>query len=209
MKKILKTAAALLCVCILSVFAVSCSADKAEDIIGSVRYPESYRIVYEVEDKDGVIRTVGKSVDADGNVYFCSGENETVFIREGKSYVEYVKDESGEFICESGKKVDADYVASATAEFSELAEQSKNKFMPTVKEAGTSEIVGRGCTVYAISVGIKAFGISYFYYVDEATGICLSYDVEMVLAGIDVESDDTVYVCVEFITDEIEPITVQ
>ena len=203
-KSILKIMAALLALVTLGTVAVSCGALRAEEMIDSVKLPETYSITYEVKNKDGEITTVSKTRDENGNVYFRSGDTELLFIKDGNAFVEYTKNAEGELVCDSNKKVDGDYVDNATVEFLEYAEQSRNRFMPTAKESGTQTIANRPADRYTVKVGISAFNVSYNYYVDTETGVCLGYDTQMVLAGISVDTDDTVFTCTEFITDGIE-----
>ena len=187
----------------------SCSAPSADEINATVDLPDTYHIEYEVTGDDGVIRTVSKTVDESGNIRFVSGETETVFIKDGISYVEYQKNKDGEVSRTEGKKVTADYVKTATAEFDGYAEQSKNKYLPTAKEVGETEIAGRKCTEYQVSVGIKAFGVTYSYYVDNETGVCLGYDTAMILAGIETDNTDTVFTCTAFETEGVELIVIE
>ena len=184
----------------------SCAVSTPEEIIGTVSLPDTYSIVYEVEEKNGVITTVGKTVDKNGNVYFQSGETELIFIKDGSNYIEYTRSSDGEFVSELGKKVDSAYVSDATAEFHGYVEQSMKKNIPTVEKMGESNILGRACEVYNVKVGIKSFNVSYTYFVDSETGVCLEYSAEMTLAGISTNTDETTFTCVEFITESVEPI---
>ncbi|MBQ8849200.1 MAG: hypothetical protein IJ011_02565 [Clostridia bacterium] len=208
MKRLAKIIAVILSLLTLTAVFASCAGGKTEEIINTVKFPESYSISYEVKDADGIIRTLSKTVDAEGNVHFVSGEYEIKFICDGENYTEYTKDENGEFISVSGTKVNKEYVEAATAEFHTYAEESLKQHLPTAEEIEGENRLGRECRVFEVVVGIKSFNTTYLYYVDSETGICLGFESSMVLAGIDVQTDDTVFTCVEFITEGIEIIEV-
>ena len=202
MKKIFtRIAAALLALISVATVLVSCSAPTPDEVMGAVNLPDTYYIEYEVKDKDGVIRTVSKAVDENGSVVFRSGDELLVFIKDGESYTEYSANGNGELTSEVGRKVTEDYVEEATAEFNEYAERSREKLMPTVKVYGETTVADRACTVYSVTVGIKSFNVGYYYYVDDATGVCLGFNSEMVLANIALDTDDTVFTCVTFTTE--------
>ena len=54
-----------------------------------VSLPEQYSITYEIESAEGIVRTVQKTKDADGNVYFRSDEEELLFLIDGDNYTLY------------------------------------------------------------------------------------------------------------------------
>ena len=62
-----KLSAIAVAVLTLAAIFSSCAVSTPEEIIGTVSLPDTYSIVYEVEEKNGVITTVGKTVDKNGN----------------------------------------------------------------------------------------------------------------------------------------------
>lgn len=203
-----KIIAAALAIATLGVELSGCDVPSADEINNAVAFPKAYCIEYQVRDKDGVIRIVSKTKDECGNIHFRSGDSETMFIKDGTCFVEYVKNGDGTFSCEEGKKVDEHYVDNATAEFDEYAEQAKMKYLPGIESQGEQELLGRTCFVYQVKVGLDSHHISFAYYVDKETGICLGFDSNMELANISVGTDDTVFTCTRFATDGIEDLSV-
>ena len=87
MKKIAKLGLNVLVLALAGLLALTgCSAksvgELTQTILQAVTLPESYSIAYEVTDAEGSIRTVKKTVDAAGNVYFADGEQELLFLRQ-------------------------------------------------------------------------------------------------------------------------------
>lgn len=180
----------------------------AETVNNSVTYPEQYSITYEVEASTGVVRTITKTVDADGNVYFVSGETEKLYIKDGESYEIYERDDNGVFtVTDEQTAYNRMYVDSDTAEFISYAEQSKKQFIPGMESIGEEEILGRTCLVYGVVLGNDNTGISYSFYVDKETGICLGFDSDKSAAGFELGTDGEVFICTEFITEDVASLT--
>lgn len=189
---------------VLALFSLSsCELPSADDINDSVEFPESYSIMYQVKNKEGVIKTVIKTVDSEENVYFKSGKEELLFIKSSESYTEYKKDSDGAFVATEDISVDESYIEKATEEIKEYAEQSKKQYIPGMKSRGEQELLGRNCKVFGIKLGGDSHNVSYSYYVDEETGICFGFESDMLLADNSVPTDDTMFTCTEFITKDI------
>lgn len=180
----------------------------AETVNNSVIYPEQYSITYEIEEASGVVRTITKTVDADGNVYFVSGENEKLYIKDGENYELYERGDDGVFsVINEQTAYNQMYVDSDTAEFISYAEQSKKQFIPGMESIGEEEILGRTCLVYGVVLGNDNTGISYSFYVDKETGICLGFDSDKSAVGFELGTDGEVFVCTEFVTEDVASLT--
>lgn len=180
----------------------------ADTVENSVTYPEQYSITYEAEDENGAVRTVTKTVDADGNIYFASGETEKLFVKDGDMYRLYQRDVDGEFVAADGQTAyEQETVDSETSEFASFAEQSKNQFIPGMESSGEEEVLGRTCYVYGVKIGSDNNGISYAFYVDKETGICLGFESSMSAAGVALGADGEAFACTEFLTEEIPTLT--
>lgn len=176
----------------------------AGTINNSVSLPNQYRITYEVESTDGAIRTVSKSKDSDGNIYFKSGDTELLFIAEGKNYVLYKNEKNGKFSAvDSNAVYNATYVNSATNEFTQYAEKSKEQFNPGMKSNGEQEMLSRTCRVYGVKIGTANTAVTYTLFVDKETGVCLGWKEEKQVAGHDLDADGEMFRCTEFITKEV------
>lgn len=176
----------------------------ADTINTSVTIPEQYSISYEIEDATGVVRTMTKTVDADGNVYFSYGEKEKLFIKDGDLYQLYQKDSNEEYKATGAQAAyNQTFVDSETADFLTYAEQSKKQFIPGIKSNGEQEVVGRTCYVYGVALGSEKTGVSYSFYVDKETGICLGFESGKSAAGVDLGIDGAIFTCTEFITENI------
>lgn len=59
-----------------------------EKVIYLAKLPEQYFISYEVAGEDGVVETISKAVDLQGNIYY-KNEKEYLFIWDGSNYILY------------------------------------------------------------------------------------------------------------------------
>ena len=114
MKKIAKLGLNVLVLALAGLLALTgCSAksvgELTQTILQAVTLPESYSIAYEVTDAEGSIRTVKKTVDAAGNVYFADGEQELLFLRQ----------QDGTYLDAEGARHTAQAVDEATAAFAD------------------------------------------------------------------------------------------
>lgn len=179
--------------------------DIANTVDTAVTFPDQYSITYEVETVEGVVRTVKKAVDADGNIYFKSSDKELLFIKNDELYTLYTKDSDGNYQATSTSEVyNQTYVDTETAAFLSYAEQSKKQFIPGMESTGEETVIGRTCYVYGVKLGSENNGVSYSFYVDKETGICLGFESNKSAAGVDLGSDGEVFRCTEFITENVE-----
>lgn len=192
---------------ILMLTFVGCGATSAEDVINSVTMPTTYSIEYEIE-SEGIIKTMKKTVDEEGNIYFLSNETEVLFIKKGSNYSLYERNEEGVF-SESNKtqSYNLSYINEYTSEFTEYAEYTKKQFLPTAKNKGTVTYADRECVVYEINVGFSGTGVTYEIYSDSSTGICMYYNSHMSAFGINLPSDDISFKCTSFETKNIDLLT--
>ena len=70
-----------------------------------VELPDTYFISYEVSDSAGVVRTVSRARDAEGNIYYQTEDLELLFLMENGSYVRYDRAD-GEFVRQDGENDD-------------------------------------------------------------------------------------------------------
>lgn len=181
-----------------------CDSDIASTINESVTLPEQYSITYEVETATGEVRTVRKIQDADDNVYFLSGNKEMLFIKDGDLYALYEKDSSGEYVARGIQAAyNEAYVDSVSAKFLDYAERSIKKFIPGMEQTGEQEALGRTRLVYGVTVGAESTGVTYTFFVDKETGICMGWDETKLVSGHDLGTDGEVFTCTEFVTENI------
>lgn len=180
----------------------------AESVRNDITMPEQYSITYEIESADGIIYTVQKTKDADGNIYFRSSEEELLFLGDGNNYILYQPDESGSFSADDQNATyNSSYVETATEKFMEFAEKSEKQFIPGMESTGEQTISGRECAVYMVETGAANFSVVYQFYVDKETGICLGWEEEKSISGYEMESDGEVFRCTEFLTENIPSLT--
>ena len=186
-----------------------CSTEDWSDSIGqtindSITLPETYSITYEVESAIGEIHTVAKLRDADGNIYFRSGNEEMLFVADGSNYVLYERTSDGSFVASDSDAVyNETYVDSVTEEFLQYVEKSKDQFIPGMEESSSQEMLGRTCLAYSVKVGTDSTAVTYTLLVDEETGICLSWEENKQIAWHDLPADSDTFHCVEFIITDV------
>lgn len=171
----------------------------------SVTYPEAYEITYEVASSDGIVKTYSKTVDNDGNIYINADGQELLYVITGNSYALYVLDGNNGFVS-TGQKYTHKAVESATSQIDEYAKESLKQFMPTAKQDGKQEVAGRSCQVYKLGVGGENNSAYYYYFVDEATGICLGVDVRYTALGQEVANSENTFICTNFETENVQPL---
>ena len=179
-----------------------------ESALNVVTIPEQYSITYEVESAEGVVYTVQKIKDADGNIYFRSSEEELLFLANGNNYILYQPDGSGNFSADDQNVLyNSTYVETATGKFMEYAEKSQKQFIPGMESTGDQIVSGRECAVYTVETGVANFSVVYQLYVDQETGICLGWEEEKAISGHELEADGEVFRCTEFLTGNIPSLT--
>lgn len=179
-----------------------------DSVYNLIRLPEQYSITYEIETTEGIIHTVQKTKDADGNIYFRSSEDELLFLADGNDYILYQPDGRGSFSADNRDTLyNTDYVESATEKFMEYAEKSRKQFIPGMETTEEQIVSGRECAVYTVKTGAVNFSVTYQLYVDKETGICLGWEEEKAIGGYKLEADGEVFRCTEFLTEYIPSLT--
>lgn len=198
MKKIAKLGLNVLVLALAGLLALTgCSAKSAgeltQTILQAVTLPESYSIAYEVTDAAGGIRTVKKTVDAAGNVYFADGEQELLFLRQ----------QDGTYLDAEGTRHTAQAVDEATAAFADCAERSRQQFMPGMEQGDDQQALGRSCRTYRVQVGTESTGIRYTLIVDAETGVCMGWQESAEAMGHALDASGETFTCTEFVTDAV------
>lgn len=175
-----------------------------EKVENAVTYPDTYSITYEITTTEGLIHTITKTVDATGNIYFKGINDEKLFINNNGSYTLYKKGADGEFAKVEGAKYTAAAVEKELALFDSYAKQTTDKFIPTARRTGATTVAGRTADTYKIGANLLAVSFHHIYYVDQATGICLGVDVVNKTFGNETRDNEETFVCVAFVTENIE-----
>ena len=180
------------------------TVEKAVEINQSVSFPDQYSITYQVLNSDGTITTVSKAKDTSGSIYYRSGETEKLYVCVSSNHFNlYEKDDSGEFkLVSDWEGYTSVYIREETKPFTEYAETSKKKNLPTVRNTGESEIAGRTCNSYEIKTGVGNFVVTYTFQVDQETGICLGWQESSMVGKIST-GDASSFTCVDFQTENI------
>ncbi len=201
-----KLTTVLICiVLVISALALS-SCNIISDLNNAVKYPDSYLLSYEITSDDGIVSTVTKAVDEDGNVYYMDTDKESIYILDGSSYIRYEK-KNGEFVKTSGAKLTKTAMENETKAINTYAEKSKDSFMPTAKQESDTEMLGRSCKVYKLGVGNENTGSYTYYYVDSETGICLGTEVKNTALGNNVAYNGKSFICTEFYTENVPAVS--
>lgn len=164
------------------------------------RLPEQYFISYEVAKENGVVETISKAVDAEGNVYYKDGE-EYLFIKDGNNYVLY-QWENGEPTEQKDKKYQSGYIDELTEDFDEYVQKSNLNTGGISEYIGEGVVAGRNCNLYSISVKVINFEQKYQFAVDQETYACLEWESEKNISGYE-EAGDESFCCVRFDTEQM------
>ena len=203
MKRIISIA--LIIILALTLAAVSFSScgiiNKVEN---AVSYPDAYSITYEITTAKGLIHTLTKTVDANGNIYFKGMDGEKLYINSNGTYTFYEKNDLGVFAAVEGVKYTREAVEKELSLFQSYAKQTTNKFIPTARNTGTKSIAGRTADVYKIGVNLLAVSFFHYYYVDKATGVCLGVEAVNTVFGNETKENEESFVCVEYVIENIE-----
>ncbi len=199
--KILRILSSILLITALFALTSCGIIDKVET---AVVYPETYSITYEITTPEGLIHTINKTVDENGNVYFKSIDGESLFMKDTGAYVLYTKNSDGSFEAVEGAKYTREAVEKELASFDSYAKQTTNKFIPTARHTGETTIAERSADTYKIGVNLLAVSFHHLYHVDSETGICLGVEVVNKAFGVETKANEETFVCVEFITENIE-----
>ena len=211
MKQILKLGSLALCTAALALSMTACgslgggAAASTGNRDTAVALPAQYSITYEVQKpSEDSISLVTKARDADGNVYFSSGDAELLFLNDEGRYRLYEPDADGNFSeSSSGKLYTADYIKTATADFTACAQPDVNANTPGFDETEGTTVAGRTCTVYENKIGVAGMNTTYVLQIDQETGACLGYN-ELTDTGIFTsEPSKDVFSCTEFLTENV------
>ena len=173
----------------------------------AVVYPDTYSITYEIATSEGLVHTITKTVDANGNIYFKSIDEEKLYINNNGTYTLYEKNDLGIFATVEGARYTREAVEKDIALFEKYSKQSTNKFIPTARKSDTTTVAGRNADVYKIGVNLLAVSFHHYYLIDSETGICLGVSVNNKVFGKDSKANEETFVCVEFITNNIEDLS--
>lgn len=183
--------------------ATSSNSITIEDLLEPVTLPSEYLITYEVFE-DEQLRTITRGRDADGRIYFSSGDEQMLFVPSSNGrYQLYEADAAGTFTLSGSNLYTAKYVETATAEFMEYAEQSTTRFNGVAAASGTQEVAGRVCDLYTFDVTVLNFTNQYTLAIDQETGACLLWQKVTGVSGY-VTSENGSFQCTEFLTEQVE-----
>ena len=166
------------------------------DLPDPVRMPDTYSVAYHRLDKkkNEVITILER--DADGNIHYLDGENETVFVKTEEGFRMYpvLADRTG-FGKWDGTLLSARSVREKTAPFWNCADQTFIKWLGVTLTEET-EYLGRPCGLYHAEPGAITFTYKCDMVIDDETGICLCYTADELLKGavFNVTDDDRVQI---------------
>lgn len=178
------------------------SSGKLTDLLELVDLPAEYLISYEILE-NGVIRTITKGQDKNGNIYYCSGSEECYYALEEGRYRLYKPDENGIFAADTSALYTAEHIDTTTSEFNEYLEQSNMQYNGVASLTGTEEIAGRTCDVYQFEVTVINFSNHYKLAIDQETGACMLWQQITDVSG-HVTSQSGSFQCVQFTTKNVE-----
>lgn len=167
-----------------------------------VELPDTYFISYEVSDSAGVVRTVSRARDAEGNIYYQTEDLELLFLMENGSYVRYDRAD-GEFVRQDGEKYRLSYVEELTKDFDEYLDKAVLTADGVSTLAGEEKIAGQTCDVYSVTVQFANFEQTFRYSVDQETGVCLRLESDKNISGVELDGAEG-FSCVRFDTEQID-----
>ena len=167
-----------------------------------VELPDTYFISYEVSDSAGVVRTISRARDAEGNIYYRTGEAELLFLMENGSYVRYDRADGG-FVRQDGEKYRLSYVEELTKDFDEYLDKASLMTGGVSTLAGEEEIAGQTCDVYSVTVQFANFEQTFRYSVDQETGVCMRQESDKNISGVELDGAEG-FSCVRFDTEQID-----
>lgn len=175
--------------------------EQKEPVIDGVTLPDQYFVSYEVADKDGVIKTISKSVDSQGNIYY-ENDQEYLFLLEGSNYILYQR-ENGTFVKKGDEKYRSDYVEELTKDFKEYVKKADLISGKSLYYVGENIIAGRNCDVYEISIVFVNFEQKFQYSIDKESNICLELKSEKNISGFEKAGDES-FVCIRYDVEQID-----
>lgn len=173
------------------------AADLEENFNGMILYtaklPEQYFISYETIGKDGVVETISKAVDLEGNIYYKKDE-EYLFIRDGNNFLLY-QWEDGVPVEQPDKKYQFSYIEELTKEFDEYVKKANLNTGGISEYTGEGMICDRNCNLYRITLNVINFEQKYQFAVDQETAVCMEWESEKNISGYEEHGDGGVPLC--------------
>lgn len=171
----------------------------------SVTFPEQYFIEYDVTSEDGVITTVSEAIDEEGRIY-VKNEEEYLFIPEENGYTCY-QNKDGKFIRQENERYQLSYIKDLMEEFDDYTKDGVILSADNGNYTGTTDILGRTCDVYEITLDIASnFRQNFKYYIDQETGICMGRTSEKSIAGFEEQEEE--FMCTQFETEAVDLIEI-
>jgi len=147
----------------------------------NITMPREFSITYEYVE-NGRMREVTMERDSSDNYHYKDGENEYLFVKDGRGYRVAIGTVNG-FAYKNHEKSTFDYVKELTEKFWKCATPLDDDFtMGTTTEEGTGEICGRKTNKYKVELGLgynfggysMSMSEATYYDFDAETGICLA-----------------------------------
>lgn len=172
-----------------------------EKVIYLAKLPEQYFISYEVAGEDGVVETISKAVDLQGNIYY-KNEKEYLFIWDGSNYILYFW-EDGKPTEQTDKKYQSVYIEELTKDFDEYVKKANLNTGGISEYAGEGMVCDRHCSLYTITLNVINFEQKYQFAVVQENGVCLEWKSEKNISGHE-EPGDGNFCCVRFDTEQFD-----
>ena len=155
----------------------------AMELPDPVSMPDTYSVAYHRADKEKNEITTLLERDADGNIHYLDGEEETVFVRTDEGFRMYpVLKDGADFGEWDGTLLSARSVRDKTSAFWNCADQTFIKWLGTELTEET-EYLGRPAGLYHAEPGTITFTYKCDMVLDDETGICLLYSADEILKG--------------------------
>lgn len=196
-------AAAILAMSVLSLTGCQMGSLDTEQLMQEVSMPEEYIITYEIETATGEIQTVTKGVDADGNIYFKSPDEELLFVKNSDRYTQYELSRETSKEKASSAEYNINHVNNATRQFNECVEKSESKYSGGAERVGDVTVAGVICDEYEINVTVANFTQMYTFAVDKENDICLRWTDTTSIGSYDASEGNESFECTEFITENV------
>lgn len=131
-----------------------------------------------------------------------------VFLADGDNYMLCRPNGEGKFSAEDPDVLyNAAYVETATGKFMEYAGESQKRLIPGIESTEEQTVLDRTCDVYKVETGAGNFLVTYQFYVDQETGVCLGWEEGKAIGDYELEADREVFRCTEFLTEDIPSLT--
>lgn len=177
------------------------TGQEADRVLYTATYPAEYYLSYEVTTADGIVKSVSKAVDQVGNVYYDSGQEEYLFVKDGKNYSLF-HPENNEFVSDDKQKYQYNYIEDLTKAFDEYVKKADlNTWYATYLK--DNEVCGKPCMTYGVEVSLSKFIQKYQFSIDNQYYICLEWKSEKEVFGHE-EDGDKSFLCTRFDTDNID-----